>query len=539
MKQIEKGLAWLHTGLLKYNERYDWLLLLMAASIPLSRAMVSITLGLLFANFVISKGVLARLRQAFNTRGLLVFLSIFLIFLVGFLYTNHLANGLNRLVRALPLLVIPIVVSGSQILSIRKFRRVLHVFVLAVVVNAIFAWVFYLENYKQHNFDIRQISIFFSHIRLALMVLFAISISAYEVWKESGRCRFVWGAICLFLFSSLILLQSLTGLVIAFVLVTACGVVLTLRVREQVPKFIALVASVTIFLVAASFFSHSLMRFHTTHPVDLTQIDSLTVNGNPYIHDTANLIRENGYYVGLYVAPGELKKEWNRRSKLDYTGKDRAGQELSETLKRFLTARALRKDSAGMMALSAKDVSLIESGVANPVFVEENFLYARIYQTLWELELYNQTGYVENHSVAQRIEYFLSGWHVVESHPWFGVGTGDVMAAQKEAFQERGVQLAPEHQRKSHNQWITLAMAFGIVGLMVFLVGIVVPIVKNKTYRNFLFNIFMGIILLSFFSDDTIDTHMGINFFCFFYVLFVFSGVSGKEIELTDREKLG
>jgi hypothetical protein len=511
----------------------------MAASIPLSRAMVSIALGLLLANFILMPGVKARLRQALHTPGILAFLSIFFLFAAGLLYTSDLASGLNRIIRALPLLIIPVVISGSQNLPAAKLRRLLHVFVLGVTVNAAFAWVLYLKNYRLTNFDIREISLFFSHIRLALMILFSIAISVYEAYLETGRYRFVWGAISIFLFTSLILIQSLTGLVIAFLLITTFGVMLTLRIEKQIPKFIALIVSVTVFLVAASFVSHSLMRFHTTHPVDLAKIDSLTVNGNPYIHDTANLIRENGYYVGLYVAPVEMKKEWNRRSGLDYNGKDRAGQELSATLKRFLTASGLRKDSAGIAALSEKDISLIESGVANPVLVEENFLYARIYQTLWELEVYRHTGYVQEHSVAQRLEYLLSGLHVVKNHPWFGVGTGDVMTAQREAFQARRVQLATENQRKSHNQWVTLAMAFGLIGVLVFVVGMVVPVVKNKTYRNFLFNIFMGIILLSFFSDDTLETHMGINFFCFFYVLFVFSGVSSKEIDSIDKDKLG
>lgn len=539
MKPINNTLSSLLSGLLQYRQRYYWLLLIMAASISLSRAMVSITMGVLVANFVLSPGVKARLRKAVNFPGLMVFLSLFVVFAAGLLYSENIENGLHRLLRALPLLVIPIVVSGSQELSTRKFRRVLHIFVLGVIVNLSFAWTLYLQNQGQLHFNIRQISFFFSHIRLALMILFAIAISGYQVYLERGKYRLIWGAIFLFLFSSLFLLQSLTGLVIAFVLIIILGVGLSLRMKRQIPRFVALIASLTLLLIVASFFSHALMRFHTTHPVDLTKIDTLTVNGTPYIHDTANLIRENGYYVGLYVAPVELKKEWNKRSDLNYNGKDRAGQELSETLKRFLTARGFRKDSVGVASLTESDISLIESGVANPVFVEENFLYARIYQTLWELEVYRHTGYVQEHSVAQRIEYLLSGWYVVKNNLWLGVGTGDIMSAQKMAFKERGAQLAPEHQRKSHNQWITLTMAFGIVGLMIFIVGMAVPVVKNKTYRNFLFNIFMGIILLSFFSDDTLDTHMGMNFFCFFYALFVFSGVGRREMKLMDKDKLG
>jgi len=68
---------------------------------------------------------------------------------------------------------------------------------------------------------------------------------------------------------------------------------------------------------------------------------------------------------------------------------------------------------------------------------------------------------------------------------------------------------------------------------LVFLIGIIFPVIRNKTYRYFLFNLFLGSILLSFLSDDTLDTHIGVNFFCFFYALFVFTG-EGRP----DKEKV-
>ncbi|MCK7538609.1 MAG: hypothetical protein MZV63_50445 [Marinilabiliales bacterium] len=37
----------------------------------------------------------------------------------------------------------------------------------------------------------------------------------------------------------------------------------------------------------------------------------LPVKGNHYLHDTLNIIRENGNLVYLYIADEELREAWN------------------------------------------------------------------------------------------------------------------------------------------------------------------------------------------------------------------------------------
>ncbi|MFO7939522.1 MAG: O-antigen ligase family protein [Bacteroidales bacterium] len=511
-----------------YVNRQYGLLVLMAASLPLSRAMVSVSLGLLAANFFLSPGVGSRIARSIHYPGLLVFLAFPLVYMLGLFYSSNLATGLDNFVRKLPFIVLPMVMAGFPLTN-RQLNRLLDIFVAAVMVNVSIAAAVYIFTHHQPTFDVRQISLFFSHIRLALMILFAMTITGYRAYHLQTARRWFYMAAGLLLGTSLLLVQSLTGLVIAFVLGFSVVIVLTFRLENAIARFVLLIAGLTVFLLVSSYLSHAWMRFHTTHPEDLAKLDTFTVNGNPYLHDTTNLIRENGYYVGLYLAPDELEEEWNSRSSLPFKGHDKDGQVLAGTLKRYLTAKGLRKDSAGIAALSHHDIYLIEAGVANPVYADADFLYARIYQILWELEMYRLTGYVRGHSVAQRIEFLLSGWHVIRENPWFGVGTGDVMSAQRKAFQDREVALAPEYQRKSHNQWVTLGMALGMVGLLVFVVAIAFPVIRNKTYRYFLFNLFLGSILLSFLSDDTLDTHIGVNFFCFFYALFVFTSTAQSD----------
>ncbi|NJK85175.1 MAG: hypothetical protein HC906_03650 [Bacteroidales bacterium] len=100
---------------------------------------------------------------------------------------------------------------------------------------------------------------------------------------------------------------------------------------------------------------------------------------------------ENGYYIWLYVCDQELEEEWNKISQLPFNGQDKRGQELRHTLIRYLTSKGLRKDSAGISKLSEKDILAVENGDANVLFTKKLSLYPRLYQIIWEFDVYKKT----------------------------------------------------------------------------------------------------------------------------------------------------
>ncbi len=55
--------------------------------------------------------------------------------------------------------------------------------------------------------------------------------------------------------------------------------------------------------------------------------------------------------IDLYVCEPELKKEWNKISTISYESVDRRGQQVSLTIRRYLTSKGLRKDSAALARL--------------------------------------------------------------------------------------------------------------------------------------------------------------------------------------------
>ncbi len=117
-------------------------------------------------------------------------------------------------------------------------------------------------------------------------------------------------------------------------------------------------------------------------------------------------------YVWLYVATDELREAWNARSRYEFEGKDKAGQEIRYTLIRFLTSKGYRKDAEGVSKLTDQEVAMVEDGIASIVYVEKPNLYVRIYKIFWEYNRYQVTHNASGHSVMQRLEF----WKTVPVH---------------------------------------------------------------------------------------------------------------------------
>jgi O-antigen ligase len=75
---------------------------------------------------------------------------------------------------------------------------------------------------------------------------------------------------------------------------------------------------------------------------------------------------------------------------------------------------------------------------------------------------------------------------------------------------------------RAHNQFLTIFAAFGIFGLLWFLATLILPPLILKVRRDYYFNFFLVISILSMLNEDTLETQAGVTFFAFFYVIFLF-----------------
>ena len=327
-----------------------------------------------------------------------------------------------------------------------------------------------------------------------------------------------WFAYVVFIF------ESLSGYVILVAVALATLLFAFLRWKKGRGWRVALGASALAVIVAIVVVVWVVAKpVVEVKPVDFSTLEKTTAQGNPYWHDTIHNPVEDGKYVGLYYNRTELREAWSQRSELPFDGTTADGENLEATLARYLTSKDLRKDAEGVMALTDEDIHNIEQGVANYNNWKHPGLRARLSSTLFEYNLYRRYNNPNGGSLSQRIEYTRASFHIIGRHPWFGVGTGDVPQTFARTYDKIHSPLKEEFRFRAHNQYLAIAVAFGLVGLAFFLFVLLYPWFASKRNHTYLYIVFLCIMLLSMFPEDTLETQAGATLFAFFMSLLLFA----------------
>jgi hypothetical protein len=337
------------------------------------------------------------------------------------------------------------------------------------------------------------------------------------------KVAFALGALWMIAF--LVIFAYMTGLVI--LLATGAVIILYMALAKQ-GLFIKLatVAGLIAVVILTGFYIAGISRdVNRTDPVDLASLERVTANGNPYWHDTTNLQVENGHYVWIYLSMEEMKEAWNQRSRYDFEGKDKAGQELRYTLIRFLASKGYRKDAEGVNSLTDAEVALVENGTASIVYSERSMLYVRIYKLFWAYNEYRVTGNASGHTLMQRFEYWKTARQIVrDNRSWLaGIGTGDLNGEFQAQYEKMDTKLAKEFRWRTHNQYLAIFVTFGAIGLLWFLVFLGFPAARLGKFSDYFYLTFFIIFALSMLTEDTLETQAGVTQFAFFSSFYLFS----------------
>lgn len=464
------------------------------------------------------RGFKSKLSRFWQNKAAVLLVAFYLMHVVGLLWTSDFDYAMKDLRVKLPILVMPLVLSSMEPLDRKRFDFVMLVYVLSVFVATLFSSV----SYWRHDYDdVREISHFISHIRFCLNIVFCIAVIGYYLvtYKSSWWTKCIQALLMLWFVYQIYIFESLSGYVILAAVVIVSAVYAFLRWKQGRGWRIA-VGATALVMIGVAFFAvwHQVKPMLKVEPVDFATLEQKTAQGNDYWHDTIHNPVEDGKYVGLYYCRKELQESWSQRSALplDVT--------LEATLARYLTSKDLRKDAQGVMALTDDDIRNIEQGIANYNNWKHPGLRARLSSTLFEYNLYRRYNNPNGGSLSQRIEYTRASFHLIGQHPWFGVGTGDVPQAFSQAYDELRSPLKEEFRFRAHNQYLAIAVAFGLVGLAFFLFVLLYPWCASRRNHTYLYMVFLTIMLLSMFPEDTLETQAGATLFAFFTALLLMAG---------------
>ena len=468
-----------------------------------------------------------------NNKAAVLLVAFFLMHLVGLLYTADFQYAMKDLRVKLPILVMPFVLSSMPPLDRKRFDLVMLVYVLSVFVATLFSF----STYLNHDYeDVREISHFISHIRFCLNIVFCMAIIGYYLVKSRKvvepvetpvlKClnRFLQCFLLLWFVYHIYIFESLSDYVILAAVVVVSAVYAFLRWKKGRGWRIAVgVSALVVLLVASVVLKRQIKPLLKVESVDFSTLEQKTALGNDYWHDTIYNPVEDGKFVGLYYCKKEMQEAWSERSNLPFEGTTTNGENLEATLARYLTSKDLRKDAQGVMALTDEDIRNVEQGVANYNNWKHPGLQARLSSTLFEYNLYRRFNNPNGGSLAQRIEFTRASFHIIGQHPWFGVGTGDVPQAFSQAYDEIQSPLKEEFRFRAHNQYLAIAVAFGLVGLAFFLFVLLFPWLSSRRNHTYLYLVFLCIMLLSMFPEDTLETQAGASLFAFFEAFLLFA----------------
>lgn len=500
-------------------------IVLLVASLPLSKFTMSIAQFLIAGGWLLDGNIKEKFSKFLHSRLALIVASVYVLHLIGLLYTTDMQYAMKDIRIKLPILILPLLLSTGPPISRAQFQGIIFALIGGVAVSTFISWLIFIGIVNRPVNDIRDICIFISHIRLALLCCLAIFASGWLIVKNrksvNARYNYLLIIIIIWMIGFLVLLESLTGLIIIAVMgLCLLGWFVFLQ-KKIFWKIISLC-----FIVMIPFFIYRYVQeinqnFDIRHPLTFP-LDTHSPSGNAYENLPEIADYENGYPIWVYINKKELAEQWEKRSALKYHSRDFRNQEIEFTIIRFLTSKGLRKDSTGIWSLSTDEVRAIESGIANVNYQGRGKINTRIHQVLWELHHYRKTGDPSGHSVAQRLEFWKAAVGIIKSNPVIGVGTGDGPDSFAKEYVEKNSKLSPEYRLRAHNQYLSFAVVFGITGLCWFLFTLAYPLILKMRKKDVLYVSFSIISIMSMLTEDTLETQAGVTFFALFTCIFLF-----------------
>lgn len=496
-------------------------LALCAIMLPWSTAILSMAQMLLVANWlaegIVRKDFVGRFRRAFTTAPSLLFLSFFFLHVVGLLWTEDLKWGIDLIRILLPVLSFGAVLAASPRLQRNEYTGVLLLGAWSVVASTLACLVLNPGD----AMDYRSLSVFISHIRLSMLlclavVVFVIDRSAPKIMRIAGYVAAFW---------ALYFINKLGSLQGFFMLgVIAVVAIWRMAVNFKGPWPLLIRTALLLIPAIGVVWMISFVRSNYRLPdPTIAKTYERTAGGEYYTYDLTNPQMENGTHVWTYMAWREIERTWPLRSQRSLQGKDDRGHEMWSTLVRFLASKGLRKDSVAVMSLSDDEVHAIERGIPSAVQEQRSEWRERVDEVAFELAQYKAYGKAEGHSVAMRLEYLKAGWAIAKQNSLYGVGTGDTQRAFDEQYERMGSTLSEEWRHRAHNEYLTLWITFGVVGLLWSLFAWCWPAWRLGTWHQMHFIAWVIIFGVSCLTDDTIETQAGATFFGLYYALFVFA----------------
>ncbi|MEN9744009.1 MAG: hypothetical protein RLZZ65_1814 [Bacteroidota bacterium] len=452
-------------------------LLLFAVGIACSKFLMSMGLLLGMLSLLLEADFKAYYRRWSENRLLHFLLIFYLLLWVSLAWSSNLGEGLNELRRYTSLLLIPVIICARPLPAPKKMVGLFSIFIAAVAITAFVNFIAFTFFAKQLGLiDIREMSLFGSHIRFGIAISLALAVALERSIKNK-----VYLLLALWFLVYTYFSQVLTGY-LSVCIVLFAFVIWHWLLQDKKLKVVFLLG---ILVISAGFFG-----YYISQPIQYRE----TCPPNQIA----------------------LKQAWQKRSHLPFEGIDLRGQQLATTVERYLMSKAGCVSASGLNQLTDQDINYIELGYAD-VHETKGGVMARLYGLRYQL---NHAHNPNDHSLLERLAYWKNASQILQQHFLLGVGIGDVKAKMQAQYTTSHSALRPDRRLRPHNYYLTTWLNTGLIGFLLLLATLYYFLRQQWQYRQLFGFLFGLVIALSFLIEDGLETQMGLTLFAFFYALY-------------------
>lgn len=513
-------------------------LALMAIALPVSEFLMSISMFVLALAWLLNGPKKIQWQSFKNNKIAWITFLIFFIDVAGLLNTTDFNYALSDLRVKLPLLLVPVFIAPAKFTT-KEITTILFLFVGSTFVGSLICFTNYHVNLKDNLHNIRDVSIFISHIRFGLMINIAILILTYYAvqWRNKFSIAMLFMALWLVYF--LLFLGSVNGYIVFTLLLVFAFFFLLFKSPF---RKLALALGVFFIFIAAYISVKSIIAYQSYFVVkkvnynDSEHILKKNRRGNALQSYTNNNQLQNGYYVWRNISRKELKASWQKRADKKYYEYDVKNQTVIGTLIKYLTSKGLPKDADGVALLSEQDIKNVELGYTDYRRENWNNLELRIDQFFFQLNSIANQNNPGAKPFVQRLYYLIGSFSIIKNNFFTGVGTGDIQHAFDKYYQENQSELQAAFRIRTHNQYLTYFATHGIFGFILFLYAVFYPFVRfYKSNVIIIIAVAQFILLFSFLTEDTLESQPGVTLYIFIIAMGIVSlNQKGRNIKTAD-----
>lgn len=156
--------------------------------------------------------------------------------------------------------------------------------------------------------------------------------------------------------------------------------------------------------------------------------------------------------------------------------------------------------------------------------MRKTYVYERLTHELkWELTENKGTKYNDKYANDSRMARWKAIFYGAMENPVWGTGSGSEMATLQKIYHKNDLKYASKLGYGSHNQYLTVLVENGLVGVLLMLMYFGYNIWQAIRKRNLLYMYFFSAIVIASFFDTVLYVNTSIIFVAFFANLFTIS----------------